>query len=226
MGGDDGADPTFDSGDVPSRSSDIYFDAVGLYVCFGLCNGSFSIAHDRSRAVSLCCEGSDEDVDASSDGCTALDVLPFDESRVVASVSHPTRHRHPHRIPRSTGIPHDYDHERWRRSHCKAQNRHRGRRHRSRYRRSGRARRQSRTSDPHHQRPERTHVSTHLPYSLGITTLTMCILFCVSRLNFQTTSARSNNNISPREEFTGRGIDHRLDYRCGFGEYAIATVSM
>jgi hypothetical protein len=45
----------------------------------------------------------------------------------------------------------------------------------------------------------------------------------VSRLNLQTTSARSST-ISPREEFTGRGIDYKLDYRCGFGEYAIATV--
>ena len=69
----------------------------------------------------------------------------------------------------------------------------------------------------------RSYVSHHLPFAASTLILTMCALFCVSRLNFQNTAARPNGP-SPRQAFTGRPADAAIDFRVGFGDYLLATV--
>jgi hypothetical protein len=54
--------------------------------------------------------------------------------------------------------------------------------------------------------------------------LTMCVLFCVSRLNMQP-SRMSVNRTCPLKQFTGRKIDAARDLRVQFGDYVQATVS-
>ena len=54
--------------------------------------------------------------------------------------------------------------------------------------------------------------------------LTMCVLFCVSRLNMQS-SCVSVDRTSPLEQFTGRKIDAARDLRVQFGDYVQATAS-
>lgn len=68
----------------------------------------------------------------------------------------------------------------------------------------------------------RSFVSHHLPFPLSTIGLTMLVLFCVSRLNFQCTSSRPHGP-SPRQAFTGRPTDAALDFRCSFGDYVQAT---
>ena len=63
-----------------------------------------------------------------------------------------------------------------------------------------------------------------LPYVMTRLLLTMCVLFCVSRLNMQP-SRMSVDRTSPLEQFTGRKIDAARDLRVQFGEYVQATVS-
>ena len=67
----------------------------------------------------------------------------------------------------------------------------------------------------------RTHIH-HLPYTLSMIGLSMCVLYCVSRLNYQQCSVRENR-VSAREAFLGRKPDGKRDFRCGFGDYVIAT---
>ena len=67
----------------------------------------------------------------------------------------------------------------------------------------------------------RTHTH-HLPYTLSLLGLSMCVLYCVSRLNYQRTSLREGGTSS-REAFLGRKPDGKRDFRCAFGDYAIAT---
>ena len=62
----------------------------------------------------------------------------------------------------------------------------------------------------------RAHVNT-LPYVMTKLLLTMCVLFCISRLNMQP-SRTSTSSISPVEQFTGRKIDAAKDLRVQFGE--------
>ena len=50
------------------------------------------------------------------------------------------------------------------------------------------------------------------------------MLFCVSRLNYQTSST-GNRAESPRVAFSGRQVNELLDFRAAFGEYAQATVA-
>ena len=52
----------------------------------------------------------------------------------------------------------------------------------------------------------------------------MCLLFCVSRLNMQS-SRVSVDRTSPLEQFTGRKMNTVRDLRVQFGDYAQATVS-
>lgn len=68
----------------------------------------------------------------------------------------------------------------------------------------------------------RAHVNT-LPYVMTKLLLTMCVLFCISRLNMQP-SRTSTSSISPVEQFTGRKIDAAKDLRVQFGDYLQATV--
>ena len=67
----------------------------------------------------------------------------------------------------------------------------------------------------------RTHIH-HLPYTLSQLGLSMCVLYCVSRMNFQHSSLREGG-LSPREAFLGRKPDGKKDFRCAFGDYAVAT---
>ena len=68
----------------------------------------------------------------------------------------------------------------------------------------------------------RAHVNT-LPYVMTRLLLTMCVLFCISRMNMQPSST-STSNISPLEQFTGRKINAVTDLRVQFGDYLQATV--
>jgi hypothetical protein len=63
-----------------------------------------------------------------------------------------------------------------------------------------------------------------LPYVMTRLLLTMCVLFCVSRLNMQL-SRVSVNRTCPLEKFTGRKINAARDLRVRFGDYIQATVS-
>jgi hypothetical protein len=67
-------------------------------------------------------------------------------------------------------------------------------------------------------------MSHHLPYSLPTIGIIMCVMFCVSRINFQLSSKRPYGP-SPREAFLGRKADYSRDFRCGFGDFVQATVA-
>ena len=70
---------------------------------------------------------------------------------------------------------------------------------------------------------ERVRTHTHyLPYTLPLIALSMCVLYCVSRLNYQPTHVR-DGGVSPRETFLGRKSDAKRDFRCAFGDYVMAT---
>ena len=69
----------------------------------------------------------------------------------------------------------------------------------------------------------RVHMSHKLPYTLTTLGIAMLVLFCVSRINFQPSHSRSEKP-SPRELFSGRRVDAKLDFRAGYGEYAQCTV--
>ena len=69
----------------------------------------------------------------------------------------------------------------------------------------------------------RAHMNHKIPYTLTTLGIAMLVLFCVSRMNFQPSHSRSDGP-SPRELFSGRRIDAKLDFRAGFGDYAVCTV--
>ena len=69
----------------------------------------------------------------------------------------------------------------------------------------------------------RAHMSHKLPYTLTNLGIAMLVLFCVSRINFQPSHSR-NDGTSPRELFSGRRVEAKLDFRAGYEEYAQCTV--
>ena len=69
----------------------------------------------------------------------------------------------------------------------------------------------------------RSYIAHQLPFTLNALGLAMLVLFCVSRINYQTPESR-NGAECPRVAFTGRQVDAKLDYRVGFGEYVQCTV--
>ena len=69
----------------------------------------------------------------------------------------------------------------------------------------------------------RAHISHQLPFTLTTLGVAMLVLFCVSRLNYQT-SGIGYRDESPRVAFSGRQVDQLLDFRAAFGEYAQCTV--
>ena len=69
----------------------------------------------------------------------------------------------------------------------------------------------------------RSHVAYHLPFTLSSMGIAMCILYCVSRLNYEPYGVREWGP-SPREAFIGRKVDGKKDFRCSFGDYAQCTV--
>lgn len=68
----------------------------------------------------------------------------------------------------------------------------------------------------------RTHIH-HVPFTLSLVGLSMCVLYCVSRLNYLPTRVR-DGGTSAREAFLGRKPDAKRDFRCSFGDYVIARV--
>ena len=69
----------------------------------------------------------------------------------------------------------------------------------------------------------RAHVAHHLPFTLSTVGIAMCVLYCVSRLNYEPAGLREWGP-SPREAFIGRKPDGKRDFRCSFGDYAQCTV--
>lgn len=69
----------------------------------------------------------------------------------------------------------------------------------------------------------RSHVAYHLPFTLSTVGITMCILYVVSRLNYEPAGIRESGP-SPREAFIGRRSDGKRDFRCSFGYYVQCTV--
>ena len=61
---------------------------------------------------------------------------------------------------------------------------------------------------------ERVRTHTHyLRYTIPLITLSMCVLYCVSRLNYQPTHVR-DGGVSPTETFLGHKSDAKRDFRC------------
>ena len=69
----------------------------------------------------------------------------------------------------------------------------------------------------------RAFISHELPFTLTALGVAMLVLFCVPRINYQTSESRHGEDC-PRVVFTGRQVNARLDYRIGFGKYAQCTV--
>lgn len=69
----------------------------------------------------------------------------------------------------------------------------------------------------------RAHMSHQLPFTLTTLGVAMLVLFCVSRLNYQT-SGTGYRDECPRVAFSGRPVDQSLDFSAAFGEYAQCTV--
>ena len=69
----------------------------------------------------------------------------------------------------------------------------------------------------------RAHISHQLPITLTTLGIAMLVLFCVSRLNFQT-SGTEYRVESPRVAFSGRQVNQLLDFCVAFGDYLHYTV--
>ena len=70
----------------------------------------------------------------------------------------------------------------------------------------------------------RAYMSHELPFTLTALGIAMLVLFCVSRLNYQTSDTRRGDEC-PRVAFSGRQVDASLDFRVGFGQYVQSTVA-
>ena len=70
----------------------------------------------------------------------------------------------------------------------------------------------------------RATVSHHLPFTLSSVGIVMCVLYVVSRLNYEPYGEREWGP-SPREAFIGRKPDGKRDFRCAFGDYVQCTVA-
>lgn len=68
----------------------------------------------------------------------------------------------------------------------------------------------------------RAHIAHQLPYTLPTLGISMLVLFCISRINYQI-PGMGNRTESPRVAFSGRQAKESLDFRAGFGEYAQCT---
>lgn len=62
-----------------------------------------------------------------------------------------------------------------------------------------------------------------LPYVMPRLMIIFCVLYAVRSTNFRP-NAMSLDKLSPYEQFTGLKLDVKRDLRCGFGDYAQATV--
>jgi hypothetical protein len=68
----------------------------------------------------------------------------------------------------------------------------------------------------------RCHMTGRLPFTLTGLGISMLVLFCVSRLNFQHSGTREG--LCPSEAFSGRRVDGKTDFKIGCGDYALCTV--
>ena len=69
----------------------------------------------------------------------------------------------------------------------------------------------------------RAHMCHHLPFTLTNLGITMCAMYCVSRLNYEPSGARVGGESS-RSLFLGRTVEGTRDFRCAFGDYVQCTV--
>jgi Reverse transcriptase (RNA-dependent DNA polymerase) len=69
----------------------------------------------------------------------------------------------------------------------------------------------------------RAYMSHRLPYTLNTQGIGYCVLFCVSRLNYEVPGTRPMGP-SPREILTGARARGDLDFRCSIGDFALTTV--
>jgi hypothetical protein len=67
----------------------------------------------------------------------------------------------------------------------------------------------------------RAHMTWRLPFTLAFLGIAMLILYCASRLNYQKSGVTGG---CPREEFSGRRVDGKRDFRAAFGDYVVCTV--
>jgi Reverse transcriptase (RNA-dependent DNA polymerase) len=67
----------------------------------------------------------------------------------------------------------------------------------------------------------RCHMTGRLPFTLTALGISMLVLYCVSRLNYQKSGVTGG---CPREEFSGRRVDGSRDFRAAFGDYVLCTV--
>ena len=70
----------------------------------------------------------------------------------------------------------------------------------------------------------RAYIAHKLPYTLTTLGITMLVLFCVSRINFQVSHSRDGGPC-PRELFSGRRVDGGKDFRAASGDYVQCTVA-
>ena len=68
----------------------------------------------------------------------------------------------------------------------------------------------------------RAHICGKIPFVMTIFILSYLILFVVSRLNMEHTSARPGG-ITPREAFSGQRVAANRDFRAAFGDYVQCT---
>ena len=66
----------------------------------------------------------------------------------------------------------------------------------------------------------RAHVAYHLPFTLSTVNIAMCVLYCISWLNYEPAGLQEYG----REVFIGRKPDGKRDFRCSFGDCAQCTV--
>jgi hypothetical protein len=64
-----------------------------------------------------------------------------------------------------------------------------------------------------------------LPFVMTKILLIMCVLFCVSRINWMPSKSQVDKK-PPMEQFSGRQFDAKRDMKCPFGSYVQATVPM
>ena len=69
----------------------------------------------------------------------------------------------------------------------------------------------------------RSHAAGHLSFTLSSAGIVMCVVYVLSRLNYEPYSEREYGP-SPREAFIGRKLDGKRDFRCSFGVYVQCTV--
>jgi hypothetical protein len=66
----------------------------------------------------------------------------------------------------------------------------------------------------------RAYINHRLPYTLNTIGLSMCVLFCAFRMNYEIPGTRPNGP-SPRKVLIDARARGPIDFRCSFGDFAI-----